>query len=417
MKKKFLFIIIPIVVIIIGISGAYYYVNYKIYKSTKIEDILTTKEQQQKSQYELEHGIFNVLLCGLDGRTKDSDSRTDSMILANIDTNKKTVKLVSFMRDMYVPIPGHSQNRINSAFFLGGPELLMKTLNEDFNLDIQYYGTIDFKAFQAMVDSVGGIDIDVKDYELKQLNYYIKEANWSNPIYLERAGFQHLNGQQALSYCRIRKVGNNDYERTERQRRVLSLLIKKTKGTSVFKFPQLVASLLPYIKTNIPTNKIASLGFTVLKFGGTSVDTARVPADTMFQGMKINGSDVLVPDMEKNVAYLDNFLSANGSIGVSNMPSYMANNFHMNDDPIDKRGIKRKTVQIIIPKNSTNSKALDPVPEKPNINDVIVPPVSDGTTVDPNPSVTPDTNTDPGTNTPADKTDTNTTTTDGAIGN
>lgn len=361
-KKKVLLITIPIILlIIVGIgAGGYIYVNKSIYKPTQEANIFENKEKAQEAKYQEEQGIFNILLCGLDGRTKDSDSRTDSMILATIDTSKKSIKLVSFMRDMYVPIPNHGQSRLNTAFFLGGTELLMKTLNEDFNLNIQYFVTIDFKAFQSMVDKVGGIDLEVKDYEVKQLNYYIKEANWNNPDYIKQAGYQHLNGQQALSYCRIRKVGNNDYERTERQRRVISLLIAKARKLSIFKWPQFMSSALPYVKTNMSTSKIFNLGYTVMKFGTLAVDTARIPGDNMFQGMKINGADVLVPDMDKNVAYLDNFLSSNGSVGESNLPAYMANNFHINDIAIDKRNIKRNTVKIIIPKDSKKSQSLEP---------------------------------------------------------
>lgn len=378
LKKKILFIIVPIILLVVigAAAGTYYfYVNRSIYKETKQENLFTTKEQAEKAQYAEEHGIFNILLCGLDGRKTDSDSRTDSMIVATIDTNKKSVKLVSFMRDMYVPIPGHGQSRLNTAFFLGGPELLIKTLNEDFNYNIQYYVTIDFKAFQAMVDKVGGVDVEVKDYELKQINYYIKEANWKNPDYLKQAGYQHLNGQQALSYCRIRKVGNNDYERTERQRRVISLLLAKAKKLSIFQLPQFMNSALPYIKTNIPTNKILNLGFTVFKFGALTTSSARIPADNMFEGMKVNGADVLVPDMDKNVAYLDNFLSSNGSIGESNLPAYMNNHFHVNDVAIDKRNVRYKVVKIAIPKNSKKSSTLEPSAKD---ND-IVPSSSDGT--------------------------------------
>jgi polyisoprenyl-teichoic acid--peptidoglycan teichoic acid transferase len=362
MKKKVILIVIPVLLLIIagGALSMYFYVDNTIHKSTKPEEIFANKQEEEKAKYIEESGVFNILLCGLDGRKTDSDSRTDSMIVANIDTNKKTFKLISFMRDLYVPIPGHGQTRINAAYAIGGPSLLMKTLNEDFNMNIQYYATIDFKAFQAMVDAVGGVDVDVKDYELKQLNYYIKEANWKHPDYLEKGGYQRLNGQQALSYCRIRKVGNNDYERTERQRKVLSLLVSKAKKTSVFKLPQLFTTILPFIKTNIPTTKVANLGYTVYKFGTISVNTARIPADKMFQGMKIHGADVLVPDMDKTVAYIDNFLNSNGSIGNYNMPAYMANNYHIDDVAIDKRKQKINAVKIVIPKDSKKSNTLEP---------------------------------------------------------
>jgi LCP family protein required for cell wall assembly len=379
-KKKGIIIGVSIFLILVisGIAGAYFYVKKSIYKPTEASKVFSTKEEQQKSDYVEENGIYNILLCGLDGRKSDTDSRTDSMIVATIDTNNKTLKLVSFMRDMYLPIPGHGQTRLNTAFFLGGPELLMKTLNDDFNYNIQYYATIDFHAFQSLVELVGGVDVEVKDYELKQLNYYIKEANWHNPDFLTHAGFQHLNGQQALSYCRIRKVGNNDYERTERQRKVLSLIIQKVKKMSIFKYPSLLAAVLPDIKTNMQPTKLANLGFTVMKFSSTTVQSARIPADNMFQGMKVGGADVLVPDMDKTVAYLDNFLSSTGSSGVSNLPTYMINNYHENDIAIDKRSVKHSAVKIQLPKNSKRSNTLEPgvkddtnlTQDIPEVNDV-----------------------------------------------
>lgn len=359
MRKIATYVLIPLVVLLgIGLGG-YYYIQSKIYKPTKQQAIFDNEEDQAQVKATEDKGITNILLIGLDGRTKDSDSRTDSMILATIDGENKRVKLASFMRDMYVPIPGHGQTRMNTAFFLGGPELLMKTMNQDFNTNVQYYVSIDFKAFQALVDKVGGVDVEVKEKELEQLNYYIKEANWHNPHYIKKAGYQHLDGQQALSYCRIRKVGNNDYERTERQRRVISVLITKMKNVSILKLPDLFTTLLPYIKTNMPTSKLMGLGYTVFSFGSINVDQMRVPADGMYKGAIIDGADVLVPDMAKNVALLDRFMSSTGALGTSDVPAYMDNNYHADDKSIDKRNTLRKVVTIKIPKNTKKSKQYD----------------------------------------------------------
>ncbi|CCJ33068.1 LCP family protein [Caloramator australicus] len=289
------------------------------------------------------------MLVGLDKRSENDIGRTDSIILANINTEAKTIKLVSFMRDMYVPIPGHGLNRINAAYSLGGPELLMKTLQQDFNIDVKYYVSIDFRAFQDLVDKLGGIDVEVKDYEVKEINKYIKEVNGSKATLLSGPGYQKLNGQQALSYSRIRKVGNGDFERTERQRRVLTILINKARNVSIFKIPDLASTVLNYIKTNIPTGKLMNLAYTVYRFGNTPVETIRIPADGMFENMRVKGMAVLVPDLEKNVVYLEKFLSSQG-IAFSNLPSYMANNFHFNDKPIDNRGKVRNVIKIVIPK-------------------------------------------------------------------
>jgi LCP family protein required for cell wall assembly len=351
MRKKSLFIIIPLLIILGTAFGAFYYVNSRIYTPTPIKNIFETKEEKEKAQFIEEKGITNILLIGVDGRENDKDARTDSIILATVDSNNKRIKLTSFMRDMYVPIPGHGQNKINSAYFFGGPELLIKTINQAFDLNVQYYMSIDFRAFQDLVDKLGGIDLEVKDYEVDEINYYIKEANWHNPIYIKGPGYQHLNGQQALSYSRIRKVGNNDYERTERQRKVLSLLIEKARKTSFLRLPELFSAIIPYVKTNIPATKLMNLGYTAYKFGNTPVESLRIPADGMFEDMKINGASVLVPDLERNTALLDRFMFSTGGIVANNLPVYMENNFHADDKPIDKRGVlKKPKVKIVIPK-------------------------------------------------------------------
>lgn len=350
-SKKYLFFVIPFVVIIGLVLGLYYYINGKIYVPSP-KDFFTSEEQKEAAQYEEEHGIINILLVGLDGRDKEEDSRTDSIILATLDTNNRRVKLTSFMRDMYVPIPGHKDNRINSAFFMGGPELLMQTLNSDFGLNIQYYASIDFRAFQKLVDTFDGVEVEVKDYEIKEINKYIKEVNGSKSTIIETPGVQKLNGQQALSYCRIRKVGNNDFERTERQRRVLGELIKKARKISVVKLPELFSSIIPYVKTNIQTTKLMNIGYTAYKFGNSPVDSLRIPYDGTFEGADVYGMKVLVGDLEKNASIIDKFMfSGSGSI-ASNMPSYMANNFHANDKPIDNRGQVKNIPKIDIPKEA-----------------------------------------------------------------
>jgi polyisoprenyl-teichoic acid--peptidoglycan teichoic acid transferase len=370
MKKKILIIIIPLLIIAGTALGAFYYVNSKIYIPTPENSIFENEKQQEEAEYAEEKGIINILLIGVDGRENDKDARTDSIILATIDANNKKVKLTSFMRDMYLPIPGHGQNRINTAYFLGGPELLLKTINQDFNLNVQHFMSIDFRAFQDLVEKLGGIDVEVKENEVKQINYYIKEANWNNPIYIEGPGYQHLNGQQALSYSRIRKVGNGDYERTERQRKVLSLLVDKARETSIIKLPQLFSAVMPYLKTNIPTTKLMNLGYTAYKFGNTPIESLRIPADGMFDDMKINGASVLVPNIERNVLLLEKFMYSSGGAVTTNLPVYMENNFHADDKAIDKRGVKRKTVEIIIPKEEPKEQPVDVDTEDPQIIDI-----------------------------------------------
>jgi cell envelope-related function transcriptional attenuator common domain len=276
-------------------------------------------------------GIDNIVLFGVDSRTPTDHGRTDSIIIATVDKNAKVVKLTSIMRDMYVKIGStSSMNRINAAYSFGGPELALKTLNNIFGLDLKYYALIDFKAFQELVDKVGGIDVDVKDYEVKEINYYIQSVNGASATLLTGPGFQHLNGQQALSFARIRKVGNGDYERTERQRLVLKCVADKVKQVNILKIPQFLTTLASYAQTNVPIQKIISLGITAYKFN-SSVETMRVPVDGYFQPQDVNGASVLVPDIAANAQFVREFIYNVKTVGNKDMPSYMKNNFHADD--------------------------------------------------------------------------------------
>ena len=139
------------------------------------------------------------------------------MIIATIDNNNKKVKLTSLFRDTLVDIPGHGEAKLNSAYMLGGPELLLETVKETYNISIDKYIIINFWGFEAIVDYIGGIEVEVKDYQLEELNKYIGESTGGNDCPVEEAGVQTLNGKQALSYARIRYNVGDEYERTDRQ--------------------------------------------------------------------------------------------------------------------------------------------------------------------------------------------------------
>jgi len=286
-----------------------------------------------------ESGIDNILLFGVDNRTPNDHGRTDSIIIATIDKNAKVLKLTSVMRDLYVEIGStKSMDRINSAYAYGGPELAMKTINNNFGLDLKYYAIIDFKAFQELVDKLGGIDVEIKDYEISEINYYISEVNGNKATLLTKSGFQHINGQQALSFARIRKVGNGDFERTERQRIVLKGLAERTKQVNIMKVPELLTTLASYVETNVPLSKIISLGITAYGFNG-SLQTMRVPVDGYFQGQSVHDASVLVPDIKANAMFVKEFIYNMKSRGDKDMPAYMQNNFHANDNLVASRPI------------------------------------------------------------------------------
>jgi polyisoprenyl-teichoic acid--peptidoglycan teichoic acid transferase len=263
---------------------------------------------EPREEYEIESNIVNVLLVGVDTRGDFRDSRTDSIIIATIDPDNKTVKLTSLMRDMYVEIPKRGYQRINVAFTLGGIDLLKKTIKHNFGLNIEYYAAIDFSGFQELIDIVGGVDLEVKRYEVNEINKYIKEVNGANSTLLSGEGIQKLNGQQALSYCRIRSVGNSDYERTERQRKVLSLLLGKVQESKITDFPKLYSAISPFIKTNVPFNTTLKLGYTVYRFENFTPESMRLPIDGHFKSTYIRGMAVLVPELNYSARALHKFI-------------------------------------------------------------------------------------------------------------
>ncbi len=247
--------------------------------------------------------IINILLIGQDRREGQGRQRSDAMILCTVNTVDKTLTMTSFMRDMYVQIPGYHANRINASYELGGMQLLDATLTQNFGVQIDGNVEVDFDGFMEVIDMLGGIDIELKDYEANYLN---RRGNWDVDDSTAgqwdlKEGMNHLTGEQALAYSRIRYVGNYDYERTERQRTVLSTMFEMCKDLSVRELNALLQKLLPHLTTDMTNAEI--LGYTVDVFpmmSELSIKTQRVPADGTFSDAYIDGMAVLKVDMEAN---------------------------------------------------------------------------------------------------------------------
>jgi LCP family protein required for cell wall assembly len=244
-------------------------------------------------------GVVNILLLGLDRRSDNEGARSDSMMIATIDKKMNRVKLTSLMRDMYVSIPGREDNRINTGYIFGGPALAIKTVNKNFDMNIEHYAAVDFKGFVKIIDFLGGVEVTVTQGEAKIIG-------------LESAGTYVLNGEEALIYSRIRKIGA-DYERTDRQRLVLSTLFKKAKSVSIWKIPEMLASILPNIETNLTKGEMLALGKNVLESSAHTVEDYRLPLAGTYKSKTIRKMAVLVPDLEKNKQALHDFIYGDGS--------------------------------------------------------------------------------------------------------
>jgi LCP family protein required for cell wall assembly len=257
-------------------------------------------------------GSNSILLLGADN--EQGRGRTDTIIVATLGSGE--VKLTSILRDTMVNIEGYGQHKINAAYRLGGEQLAMKTINQAFGLGITRYAVIDFEGFSDLIDSVGGVAVNVSKAEMQEINKGL-DATWKRlgdgrPIdYLTTTGENTLlTGPQALAYARIRKI-DSDYVRTSRQRAVLEALIEKLRGTkNPVVYARLMQTALSTIKTNV---NVFEIGVDAVKLlsGGLKMEQLRLPADGAFTTGTVDGAWVIKPDLDKNRKLLQAFLNAN----------------------------------------------------------------------------------------------------------
>lgn len=338
-KTKIIITISIILALLVGsVVFGYFYVRSKIYSNSDISDITT------EDSFEEVPGITNILLIGTDARDLNERARSDSIIIATIDNNTKKLKLSSIMRDTFVDIPGYGEQKINAALALGGPELLMKTIKENFDFTLDKYVMVNFWGFEDIIDGIGGIEVDVKDYEIPEINKFIGEVRDVKSPPITTPGLQHLDGQQALAYARIRKVGNGSYERTERQRRVLDIVAEKMMDVSVVKYPGLLYDLLPSVKTNIEPLTLLNYAYTVSKFGELKFEQLQIPATELSQGgLYRNKGWVLLTDKEQNGKILNDFIYndkpySSEDIDKAHFNSVMANYNALNNEYKQQHG-------------------------------------------------------------------------------
>lgn len=244
----------------------------------------------------------NVILLGGDSRglRPGEVPRSDTILVASLDPVSKQATLFSIMRDMYVNIPGHGSDRVNSALQLGGPALTMRTVSELTGLPIQYYAYTDFKGFIALVDAVGGIDMMVE----KDMKYSDSEDGPEYDINLKK-GYQHLDGKTALQYVRFRHDALSDYARTERQRSFLKALAIELQTTeSLLKLPKILSSIDPYIETNLTVSEMLKLGSLAFDLDTESMKTLQLPPLSLLQEKTIRGAAVLTADDDKLREYV-----------------------------------------------------------------------------------------------------------------
>ena len=262
--------------------------------------------------------IENIILIGLDGTNDKLPKRSDTMIILTIDKLNKSLKLTSLARDTLVKIPGRGEEKLTHAYAYGQEELLMQTINENFDLDIKDYAVVNFKSFIDIVDIIGGVDINVNEKEIHHLNEVIKECygvnheDTKNIEYITSSGNHNLNGYQALAYARIRKL-DTIYKRDERQRLILTNIAHKLSDVSISKYPQIAKSILRHIKVNIAFNKIIDLAFIAHELASYDISQLEFPISEYREEGRIGekGTYVVKWDKNKNIELLHQFIYGN----------------------------------------------------------------------------------------------------------
>ena len=240
----------------------------------------------------LEGDMINIMLIGQDRRPGEERARSDSMILVTINQEKNTIQLTSFMRDLYVQIPGYMDNRLNVAYRYGGTDLMNDTFKVNFGLEIDGNVMVDFDEFTEIIEILGGVTLKISGAEAKYMN------NASDNHFKE--GTNYFNAEDALTFTRMRYAAGGDYGRTDRQRRVIMAIAESFRDADLITIFNVIDQVLPHIVTNLTDAQIieyATKGLTILGNGG-SMETLRIPQDDAHYNANIRGMAVLVPNLE-----------------------------------------------------------------------------------------------------------------------
>lgn len=302
--------------LVFSIAGGYIYGKLDTQAKPSQDDIEDgDSDVVVEKPVKINQHIVNILLLGVE--EIEGASNTDLMMIATMDTKKNTMKLTSLMRDLYVEIPDHSNNKLNAAYAIGGIDLLYKSVENNFDVDLDGYVLVNFSTFEKVVDLVGGVDVTLTKNEA----YYLNTTNYiSDPANRNvHEGTQVMNGNQALGYCRVRKVStgteNNDFGRTQRQRAVLNSIFEKVKSKNIIQLGLLMNDILNNvdIETDISKSDFNQYLEEAASLNVKNLEQHRIPSDGNYLSQRVQigkyNQDVLVPaDWEATRKEIYNFI-------------------------------------------------------------------------------------------------------------
>lgn len=249
-----------------------------------------------------EKDVVNILLVGRDADAGNG-TRSDTMLLCSFNKRDDTITLTSFLRDLYVKIPGHHKDRINAAYAFGGIELLDETLLENFGVEVDGNVEVDFSDFREIIDLMGGVTMELTAAEARVINDHVRDKEVTEGTHL-------LDGRQALAYVRNRKDVDGDFSRTNRQRKLLRAMAQAYKSKKLTQMLGLMEDILPMISTDISAIELTNYAWTLFPMlNSAQIKTQSIPVEDGFRYANVDGKAVLLPDMEKNIQALSDVLT------------------------------------------------------------------------------------------------------------
>ena len=270
------------------------------------EAILNTADQMFQTK-----NTYNILLLGVDRRDQSWNGNSDVVMLVTVNMEKQKIYMTSFLRDLYVNISGIGVRKLNAASANGGPELAVQTLEENYQVQIDNYAMVDFNAMIDVIDALGGIDLEIDEAERVTANDYITCMCQDNeedpkPHYIKEAGFVHLSGYQAVGYARNRYTGKgSDFRRTQRQRNVMTAILKKVQSGSYDSLTDVVKSIMPYITHDITQMEMIGILMKLNTWTGYDTVEQHIPYDNEYYVE----NEILIPkDMSDTITKLNGLL-------------------------------------------------------------------------------------------------------------
>ena len=312
--KKVLISILLIFVLIISLF--IFAFNHFSSKVERVEIDRSAVTETGKEPAKEDEDVISIALFGTDFTENEKYGNlygaSDATMILGIDTKNNRLKLFSLMRDLYLDLPDGSGNKqnLNYTMAYGGPELILKTINYNFNLTVDKFIHVSLHTLPTIIDKLGGIELNITNDELKYINDYINNIDNENGTNTEKvttAGFQTLNGTQAAAYCRIRYTEGRDFKRTERQRDVLTALFEKFKTASLTDLATMINDILPLVSTNLTNTEIMSITSNVLSMGVPAIEQSRFPLDGKSEMISTDMLHLTV-DIEETTQDIHNFL-------------------------------------------------------------------------------------------------------------